>query len=123
MSSLVLAVLAWSLASPAAPPPRVVATAPAQGANVPAGPFALSVTFDQPMQANSFSFVQTDPARFPQCARVPVQSADRRTFTLQCRAEAGLSYEVWFNRGRWQNFKGQGGQPATPHRLTFRTAP
>lgn len=123
MSAIAFAALAWSLASPAAQPPRVLATAPAEGAAVPAGPFTLSVTFDQPMQANSFSFVQTDPATFPQCARVPVQSADRRTFTLQCRAQPGRQYEVWFNRARWQNFKGLGGQPAVPYRLTFRTAP
>lgn len=123
MTALVLAALSWSLASPAAQPPRVVATVPAGDAAVPAGPFTLSVTFDQPMQANSFSFVQTDPASFPQCARVPVQSADGRTFALQCRAQPGRQYEVWFNRGRWLNFKGLGGQPAVPYRLAFRTAP
>lgn len=123
MTALALAALAWSLAAAQGQPPRVVATSPAQGAVLSAGPFTLSVTFDQPMQAGSFSFVQADPASYPQCSRMPVQSADGRTFALQCLAVPGRSHEVWFNRGRWQNFKAKGGPSAAPYRLTFRTAP
>lgn len=119
---LALAAFAWTLAAPAAAP-KVVATSPASGAQVTAGPAQVSVTFDQPMQPGSFSFVQTDPARFPSCARVPRQSKDERTFALQCQLLPGREYEVWFNRGRWLNFKSKRGVPAEPYRLVFRTAP
>ncbi len=122
MSVLVFGALAWSLAGPTAAP-RVVATNPGNGAQVAAGPAVLAVTFDEPMAPGSFSFVQTDPARFPPCAKVPQQSMDRHTFTLQCQFQPGRDYEVWFNRGRWMNFKSKRGVPAEPYRLVFRTAP
>lgn len=99
--------------------PRVVATVPAAGATVPPGPFALTVTFDRPMAPRSFSFVQARPGSYPDCARTPVQSADRRSFTLRCTARPGGRYEVWFNRGRFANFRSAEGVPAVPHPLRF----
>lgn len=100
--------------------PRVVATSPAQGARVPAGPFALSVTFDRPMRGDGWSFTG-DPARYPDCAKAPRLSADARTFTLSCRAEAGRAYAVGFNGGRFRNFRDRDGVPAEPYLLRFST--
>lgn len=122
MSIVVLGALVWALGAPAAAP-RVVATNPGNGAQVPAGSAVLAVTFDQAMAPGSFSFVQADPARFPSCAKVPQQSKDGRTFSLQCQFQPGREYEVWFNRGRWMNFRSKRGVPAEPFRLMFRTAP
>lgn len=50
--------------------PRVVATTPEPGAAIAPGPFVLSVTFDQAMQDQSFSFVQDLPRTFPK--RLPM---------------------------------------------------
>lgn len=103
-------------------PPMVVRTNPPLGAVIPAGPLKLTVTFDRPMRAGSFSFVQRDPATFPNCGgNVPVQSNDGRTFTLDCTAEAGKSYEVWFNSPPYMNFTAVDGAPAVPFQLKFRT--
>ncbi len=99
-------------------PPRVVAVSPAPGAVVPAGALALSVTFDQPMQAG-WSFVSRDPATFPACAPKPVQSKDRRSFTLSCTVQAGRSYEVGFNNDRHRKFASDTGVPATPAVVRF----
>ncbi len=107
-------------ASPQAAP-QVVSTFPARGQAVPAGPVTLSVTYDRAMRPGSYSFVQVDPRAYPNCAPAPMLSADRRTYSLACRVEAGRAYELWFNRGRFMNFVGESGVPAVPYRLRFRT--
>jgi DNA-binding CsgD family transcriptional regulator len=99
-------------------PPRVVAVSPAPGAIVPAGPLALSVTFDQPMQAE-WSFVTRDPATFPTCAPKPVQSKDRRSLTLSCTMQAGRSDEVGFDNDRHRKFASEAGIPAVPAVVRF----
>jgi hypothetical protein len=102
--------------------PSVVQTNPASGAAVAPGPLKLSVTFDRAMRPGNFSFVQKDPATYPNCGRnVPAQSADGRTFTLQCTVQPGRSYEVWFNSPPYMNFKAVDGTPAVPFQLKFRT--
>ncbi|PXA94367.1 hypothetical protein DMC18_06555 [Caulobacter sp. D5] len=99
-------------------PPRVVAVSPAPGAVVPAGSISLTVTFDQPKQAG-WSFITRDPATFPACAPKPVQSRDRRSFTLSCTVQAGRSYEVGFNNDRHRKFASDAGVPATPAVVRF----
>ncbi|WP_205685440.1 LuxR C-terminal-related transcriptional regulator [Caulobacter zeae] len=98
--------------------PRVVAVSPAPGAVVRAGRLALTVTFDQPMQAG-WSFIARDPAAYPDCAPTPTQSLDRRSFTLLCTVEAGRGYEVGFNSARHRNFASEAGVPATPALVRF----
>ncbi|TMJ18589.1 MAG: hypothetical protein E6G92_01725 [Alphaproteobacteria bacterium] len=101
--------------------PRVTATSPAQGAAIAPGPFELSVTFDRPMQAGSYSFVQVAPESYPDCGSSrPAQSRDGRTFTLRCAAVSGRSYEVWLNSPPYMNFKSVEGVPAGPYQLRFR---
>ncbi len=100
--------------------PRVVATQPDFGAEIEPGPFLLSVTFDRPMQAGSFSFVQKSAETWPVCRSLPEQSGDGRTFTLRCTAEAGGDYEVWFNSPPYMNFGSVDGVSAEPFQLLFR---
>lgn len=111
-----------SMAGPAKlpPAPQVVATTPAQNGVVKAGRFTLTVLFDRPMAAGSYSFVQNGADSYPDCPGKPVQSKDQRAFTLTCTAVAGRQYEIWFNRGRFQNFRSTDGVPATPYQLRFR---
>lgn len=116
------AALVLARTEPSLPPePRVVATAPAQGATIAPGAFTLSVTYDRPMAAQSWSFVRTGRAAYPVCAGRPEQSADGRTFTLRCTAAAGTAYEVAFNSGRFRNFRSVAGVPAQPALLRFKT--
>lgn len=103
--------------------PRVVSTNPASAAVISPGPLKLSVTFDRPMHPQSYSFVQIDPATFPKCvATAPIQSKDGRTFTLQCTVEPRSSYEIWFNREPYMNFRSPDGASAIPFQLKFRTS-
>jgi hypothetical protein len=103
-------------------PAKMVRTNPSAGAVIAPGPLKLSVTFDRPMLSGNYSFVRKDVATFPKCERSgPEQSADGRTFTLECTVEPGRSYEVWFNSPPYMNFKALDGTPAVPFQLRFRT--
>jgi DNA-binding CsgD family transcriptional regulator len=128
VAGLLLGVLAFAWAGsersvgPISEAPRVVATFPAPGAVVPPGPVTLRVTYDRPMRRQSYSFVQKSPGSYPDCGKhMPQQSADGRTFTLRCEVRAGRSYEIWFNRPPYMNFTSDGGVPASPFQLLFRT--
>lgn len=104
--------------------PKVVATTPANGEDIAAGRFTLSVTYDRPMQRGSMSFATGPEAAYPQCKGKPVQSSDGRTFSIICNARAGRSYVVWFNHGRFMNFRDAAtGVSATPHRIAFSVRP
>ncbi len=124
MLSLIAIGVALGSADKAAlpPEPTVAHTSPEAGAAIPAGPFTLSVTFDRPMRADSYSFVQVSADSFPQCEKAPPQvSADRRRFSLRCTAQAGKRYEVWFNRPPYTAFQSETGATAPAYRLTFQT--
>ena len=104
--------------------PKVMATTPANGKAIAAGRFTLSVTYDRPMQRGSMSFATGPEAAYPQCKGKPVQSLDGRTFSITCNAEAQRSYVVWFNHGRFMNFRDAAtGVSATPHRIVFSVHP
>ena len=110
-------------AAPEGAAPKVVATEPAAGATVPAGPFQLKVTFDQKMMANSYSFVTLQDGTYPPCQKTPTLSADGTSFSLDCTLEAGKSYALGFNGGNYLNFKNEAGVAAVPSQLHFSTAP
>ena len=99
--------------------PHIVATTPRVGEVINPGRFTLSATFDRPMRADSYSFVQVSLDSFPACDRRPQLSANGRTFALRCTAAAGRNYEVWFNREPYMNFTSLNGVAAQPYRLTF----
>lgn len=106
-------------ASTADTPPRVVSTYPAEGARLAPGPFTLTVTFDQRMRGDSYSFTG-DPRAVPACSVTPRLSADRRTFLVDCRAEAGRSYVIGFNGGPFRNFVSESAAvSAEPSQLRF----
>lgn len=110
--------------APKAAPPKVISTFPTQGDTVAPGPIELRVTFDRPMRGKSYSFVQKSAETYPDCGtNQPVQSDDRKTFTLTCNVEANRRYEVWFNNPPYLNFAGENGDPAVPFGLSFQTKP
>jgi DNA-binding CsgD family transcriptional regulator len=100
------------------PAPRVVAVSPAVGAEVAAGRIQIKVTFDRPM-ADGYSFIARDEASYPNCAAKPTQSADGRSFTLNCVVVAGKDYWIGFNNARFQKFMSVEGVAATPAVLRF----
>ena len=111
-----------SIPPPMPASPRVVATAPRQGAAIAPGDVTLSVTFDRAMRPGNYSFVQMSADTYPDCgASQPVQSRDGRTFTLHCRTQPDRHYEIWFNSPPYLNFKSVDGVAAEPYQLLFRT--
>lgn len=117
--ALLAMLFAAPLQIPPEGPPRVIMMRPALSP-IPAGPVTISVTFDRPMRAKSYSFVTTDRGLYPDCPAAPVQSADRRTFTLKCTVKAGQRYAIGINTGRFRNFVGAAdGLPALAATLTF----
>jgi DNA-binding CsgD family transcriptional regulator len=118
---------AWSLmsatggpAAGAATGAHVVSTTPRQGAVIAPGRFTLSVTFDRPMMADSYSFVQVSSDTYPSCfANRPTVSRDRRTFSMSCTAAAGRQYQVWLNSPPYLNFRAINGVSAEPFQLRF----
>lgn len=105
----------------AAPPPRVVSTNPEQGARLTAGRTTIRITFSRPMKRQSYSFVALDPKTYPDCAKTPRQSADNRSFELDCTLKPGRSYEIGLNWGRFHNFRSMDGSIAMPMVLRFTT--
>jgi DNA-binding CsgD family transcriptional regulator len=100
--------------------PKVIATVPKEGAAIEPGPFVLSVTYDRPMQAGSYSFAGPRELA-PEGCGTPELSADGRTYSMRCSASPGRNYEMWFNREPYMNFRSAEGVRAEPYRLTFRT--
>ena len=111
-------------AAPVGSAATVVSTYPVNGSQIRPGPYKLIVRFDRPMAPDSFSFVQVDRATYPECSGKPVQSADGKSYTLNCVARAGKRHEVWFNRKPYMNFRSKvDALPATPYRLRFSVKP
>jgi hypothetical protein len=119
-SVAVIGFLFGSMGSADDVPPRVVATSPADGSTVTPGPFDLTVRFDRPMRKGGYSFVQVSADTFPDCSPNAPISPDGMSYTMRCTAKAGRSYEVWFNRPPYMNFRSLGGLPAQPHRIRFK---
>lgn len=121
MLSIVAIATALSLGSqsPKSLEPSVVSTTPKAGSVIAPGPFTLSVTFDRPMHEESYSFVQVSADSFPRCDHKAQLSADHRTYSMNCFAEGGKHYEVWFNREPYLAFRAEDGTLAKPFRLLF----
>ena len=77
--------------------PRVVSTYPAQGAAVAGGTLVLTVTFDQAMTPEGWSYAKVEGADFPACLPRPRLLADGRTFVLLCSAAISHPYAVALN--------------------------
>jgi hypothetical protein len=104
---------------PGGPPPKVVASFPAQGAQVPAGVLVIKLVFDQAMAADSWSYGRSDSGAFPSCLTKPRLLADKRTFALLCSVAAHRTYAIAVNPVA--AFAGADGRLAKPETLSFST--
>lgn len=102
-------------------PPKVVRTTPAAGSVIVPGPFLLSVTFDQPMQVGSYSFVRLAADTYPDCDGTPVLSGDGHTFSMLCSAKPGRRYVIGINLPPYTNFRSVTGVQAAPFQIAFST--
>jgi hypothetical protein len=101
--------------------PKVTATIPAMGDGYVSSELTeISVTFDQPMNTTSYSYV-TLGNNFPQVTGNP-QWVDAYTCVLPVNLEAGADYWLSINSQGNYGFHSSVGEPATPFLLAFRTA-
>ncbi len=107
------------LVVPGGPPPKVVASFPAEGAVVPGGVLIIKLVFDQPMTADGWSYGHAGGGDFPSCLAQPRLLADRKTFVLLCTVGEGKAYAIAVNAQ--PAFVGAAGRRATPTVLRFAT--
>lgn len=107
------------LTVPGGPPPKVMASFPAQGAQVAAGVLVIKLVFDQPMAADSWSYGRAEGGDFPSCLAKPRLLADKRTFALLCSVAAHQTYAIAVNPA--PAFAGANGRLAKPDTLSFTT--
>jgi hypothetical protein len=106
----------------ATPPPAVVATYPAKDATVAPGVLVLTVTFDQHMQADSWSYAPLNGADDPKCLVTPRLLNDDKTFVLLCQVDGNKSYGVGLNEAPGKAFTDRGGRKPAPVELRFKTS-
>jgi hypothetical protein len=103
----------------AARDPKVVSTFPVNGASIGGGELILTVTFNQPMVPEAWSYSATPHAAFPDCLARPRLLNDRRTFVLLCSVAANTAYAVQFNAS--PDFVTLGRRTVPPFTLQFKT--
>jgi hypothetical protein len=104
----------------AGPPPKVVASFPAEGSTVSAGVLVLKLVFDQPMAPQAWSYGPAESKAFPHCLERPRLLADQRTSVLLCTVEAHQDYAIQINPT--PRFASADGRAAKPIILHFSTA-
>jgi len=101
------------------PAPKVSASYPADGAEVPAGVLVLKIVFDQPMTPGGWSYGRSGTVDFPGCLAKPRLLADQRTFVLLCTVAPHKTYALEINAVK--DFASASGRPAAPTVLRFST--
>jgi hypothetical protein len=104
---------------PGGPPPKVVASFPAQGAETPAGVLVIKLAFDQPMTPDSWSYGTAPTGDLPKCLAKPRLLADKRTFALLCSVAPHKTYAISVNPA--PAFAGANGRLAATDTLSFST--
>jgi hypothetical protein len=103
-------------------PPHVTATSPRSGdLQVDPETSAIVVTFSEPMQDNSWSWVNEDSAVFPKIAGETRFSEDKTTNILPVTLRPNTEYVIWINSSDYKGFKDPSGNEAVPYRIAFKT--
>ena len=103
--------------------PAVVKTVPQAGkTDVDPALKEITVTFSKDMADKSWSVPQTTPDEFfPEFNGDIHYAADKRTCIIPVKLKPGRTYVVWFNQGKYQNFRDTNGRSAVPYMLVFET--
>lgn len=102
-------------------PPVVVSTSPKTLADdVPPDTREITVTFNQPMRDQSWSWTGGGDT-YPKSTARPSYNATRTTCTLPVELQPGKVYWVGINSPSHRNFQSEKGIPATRHVILFAT--
>lgn len=120
-AAVVLSLLALT-ASATAVTPTVLKTSPETGADhVDPATTEIRVTFDQDMSPKGWSWTGGGDT-FPEMVGRP-KWIDARTCVMTVKLKPDWEYSLGINSRSAQNFRNLAGEPATPFRLSFKTAP
>ena len=105
-------------------PPVVVKSVPASGATaVDPDTKEIRVTFSKDMLTKKmWSLVTVSQESFPKINGQMKYLAEKRTFVAPVKLEAGRTYALWTNQGRFTGFRDTDNHPAVPYLLVFRTS-
>ena len=102
--------------------PNVIETFPVSGStDVDPSIREISATFDEPMTDGNWSWAHTNKSKFPEMSGQPYYKPGLTENILPVNLESNKEYEIWINSEKFQNFKDQAGNSATPFRLVFKT--
>ena len=110
--------------SVAALPASVVKTEPQAGlTDVDPTIKEIKVTYSKKMADKTWSWGQISDDTFPKTAGKPHYLEDGKTCVLPVKLEPGHTYVLELNsfKGKFNNFKDENRQPATPYLLVFET--
>ena len=102
--------------------PRVVSTFPQnESNNVDSSLSEISVTFNEEMMDQSWSWAYEDKNKFPQITGQAYYSRNNTENILPVKLEPNKEYAIWINTSNLKNFKDKSGNSALPFKFTFKT--
>lgn len=102
--------------------PSVVKTFPTTGStDVDPTLSEISVVFSEPMTDGNWSWAYTNKDKFPEMTGQPYYMPGLTKNILPVKLEPNREYEIWINSEKFNNFKDQAGNSATPFRFVFKT--
>ena len=104
-------------------PPSVVSTIPQCGDTaVDPGLKEIRVTFSKHMTTErQWSVCQVSDDTFPEMDGDIHYLGDQRTCVIPVKLQPGRTYVLWFNTGKFNNFRDTAGNPSVPYMLVFET--
>ena len=102
--------------------PRVVDTFPPNGSqDVDPSINQISVTFNEEMMDQSWSWPYTNKNEFPEMKGQPYYTDNYTKNVLPVILEPNKEYVIWLNSQKFKNFKDKSGNPLVPFKFTFKT--
>ena len=102
--------------------PGVVSTFPLNGSQgVDPSLTEISVTFNEEMMDQSWSWAYADKNKFPNINGQAYYTENGTTNILPVRLEPDKEYVIWINTSKHKNFKDKSGNSAVPFKFTFKT--
>ena len=102
--------------------PRVVDTFPPNGnQGVDPSINEISVTFNEEMMDQNWSWAYTNKNEFPEMKGQPYYTENYIKNVLPVILEPNKEYIIWLNSEKFRNFKDKSGNPLVPFKFTFKT--
>ena len=103
-------------------PPEVIGTIPQNGTqDVDPALAEISVTFNEPMMDENWSWCYEEKDKFPPMGGQPYYIENNTKNVLPVKLKPNKEYVIWINTVNFKKFKDKAGNPTEPYRFTFKT--